>query len=268
MFSFPSRHKPLAEPASYTVSFPPPTGLHPSMSISMPRASLKPPPAPSDTTCALHAYLTLPSTIFGDQYQLATTDPLFLESHNLVGLRALAGEMDLEAPDWAVKRWGSNWLMELATPPEPLDETADSSNWTATIPLHLRYLPPSETGYRIARVPWPVVFWACSAEDDTEMGINPFDRTNLGWDGLFGPRTIFYQLQPKGDHLVEDINVPVLRLGGDGLFQGKFIELGTCLVVSFGFLWVLWKLARIAWSSGLGSNTKARESKTAHVKKE
>ncbi|CAI7604403.1 unnamed protein product [Penicillium glandicola] len=266
MFSFPSRHQPLTEPSSYTVSFASPTGLHPKMSISMPRSSLKRPPAPSDTTCALHTYLTLPSTIFGDQYQLGTTDPLFLESHNLVSLHALAGEMDLEAPDWVVQRWGSNWLLELATPPEAEDaaSTPGPSNWTATIPLHLRYLPPSETGYRTAHIPWPVVFWACTAEDDTKMGLNPFDRTNLGWDGLFGPRTLFYQLQPAGDHLVEEIDVPVLRLEGDGYFQGRYIEFGTCVAISLGFLWVLWRLARVAWSSGVGN----KRAEAVHDKKE
>lgn len=264
MFSFPSRHQPLLEPASYTVSFTPPTGLHPTMSISMPRSSLKRPPASSEATCALHTYLTLPSTIFGDQYQLGTTDNLFLESHNLVALRALAGEMDLEAPDWVVNRWGSNWLLELATPLEDSADLSDSSNWTVTIPLHLRYLPPSETGYRSAYVPWPVVFWACTSEEGTKMGVNPFDRTNLGWDGLFGPRTVFYQLQPTSERLVEDIEVPVLRLEDEGLFRSKNIELGTCVVITLGFFWVLWRLARVAWSSGTGS----KPSKTVHDKKE
>ncbi|KAJ5270453.1 hypothetical protein N7505_006211 [Penicillium chrysogenum] len=251
MFSFPSRHQSLPEPSTYAVSFASPTGLHPTI----------------DTTCALHTYLTLPSTIFGDQYQLATTDPLFLESHNLVALRALAGEMDLEAPDWVVQRWGSNWLLELSTPRETEDATTtpDPSNWTATIPLHLRYLPPSETGHRTAHIPWPVVFWACTAEDDTNMGVNPFDRTNLGWDSLFHPRTLFYQLQPAGDRLVEEVDVPVLRLeGGDGYFQGKHIELGTCVFISLGFMWVLWRLACVAWSSGVGN----KRTKGVHDKKE
>mgnify|MGYP001657856498 CR=1 FL=1 len=234
------------------------------MSISMPRSSLKRPPASSEATCALHTYLTLPSTIFGDQYQLGTTDNLFLESHNLIALRALAGEMDLEAPDWVVNRWGSNWLLELATPLEDSADPSDSSNWTVTIPLHLRYLPPSETGYRSAYVPWPVVFWACTSEEGTKMGVNPFDRTNLGWDGLFGPRTVFYQLQPTSERLVEDIEVPVLRLEDEGLFRSKNIELGTCVVITLGFFWVLWRLARVAWSSGTGS----KPSKTVHDKKE
>ncbi|CAG7931465.1 unnamed protein product [Penicillium olsonii] len=258
MFSFPSRHQHLIESSSYTVSFTPPTGLHPEMSITIPRSTLKQPPAPNDATCALHTYLTLPSTIFGDQYQLATTDPLFLESHNLAALNAHAGEMDLEAPDWIVKKWGSSWLLELATSPtQEQDQTAVPSNWTATIPLHLRYLPPSESGYRTAHVPWPIVFWACTTDDEEGMGPNPFERTHLGWDGLFGPRTTFYQLSPAGERLVEDVDVPVLRLSGEGMFQGKFIELGTCVVISLGFLWVLLKLVRVAWSSGAGANGKS-----------
>lgn len=265
MFSFPSRHHPLPEDASYTVSFSSPTGLHPTMSISMPSSALERPPAPTDAACALHAYLTLPSTVFGDQYQLATTDPLFLQSHNLAALHAVSGETDLEAPDWAVQCWGSTWLFELAT----LSKDTTVSNWTATIPLHLRYLHPSESGYRFAHVPWPVVFWACTADDGTDMGVNPFDRTNLGWDGLFGPRTMFYQLHPKSERLVEELDVPVLRLeDGEGLFKARNIELGTSAAIVLGFLWVLWRLARVAWSSGLGSEGESRRPSAEHDKKE
>lgn len=261
MFSFPSRHHRLREDASYTISFSQPTGLHPTMSISTSQAALERPPAPIDSTCALHTYLTLPSTIFGDKYQLATTDLLFLESHNLASLRAVSGETDLEAPGWAVKHWGSTWLFELAPPP-PNTDTSLPSNWTATIPLHLRYLPPSESGYRSTRVPWPVVFWACTAEDGSKMGVNPFDRTSLGWDGLFGSRTMFYQLHPKSDHLVEELHVPVLQLkDGEGLFQARNIEFGTSIVIVLGFLWVLWRLFL------LGTKGSKRED-TQHDKKD
>ncbi|KAJ5495423.1 Protein pbn1, partial [Penicillium diatomitis] len=247
MFSFPSRHHPLPSDATYSVSFSKPTGLHPTMSITMQAPSLQRPPAPEDATCALHTYLTLPSSVFGDQYQLGTKDTLFLESHNLAALRAHAGEMDLEAPDWAVQRWGSTWLFELDSP--TVDEGASAlKNWTATIPLHLRYLPPSDTGYRTAQVPWPVVFWACTAEDGTKMGVNPFDRTNLGWDGLFGPRTMFYQLHPETGRLVEEIEVPVLKLNnGEGLVTAQIIELGTSFVILLGFLWVLWRLIQVGF---------------------
>ncbi|KAF9890984.1 protease B nonderepressible form [Aspergillus nanangensis] len=253
LFSFPARHHPLPDDATYSVSFPAPTGLHPTMTISLPRASLEAPPAPPDATCALHTYLTLPSTIFGDKYQLSTADPLFLSSHNLVALRAVSGETDLEAPDWVVPRWGSNWLVELATPQQ--SEQAPHE-WNVTIPLHMRYLEPSESGYRSAAVPWPVVFWACTAEDGTKMGINPFDRVNLGWEGLFGTRTMFYQLHPapksqeEPHRLVEKIDVPVLKLEGEGIFQGKVIEVGTVTVILLGLVWVLWKLGLAARSPG------------------
>ncbi|KAI9924474.1 hypothetical protein ASPWEDRAFT_48012 [Aspergillus wentii DTO 134E9] len=265
LFSFPSRHHPLPDDAVYTVSFPSPAGLHPTMTISMPRSSLKPPPAPEDATCALHTYLTLPSSIFGDKYQLSTSDQLFLQSHNLVALRAVSGETDLEAPDWVVPQWGSNWLLEVASPSES-DQGTD--NWNVTVPLHLRYLPPSESGYRTAEVPWPVVFWACTAEEGTKMSINPFDRVNLGWVGLFGPRTMFYQLHPapSGDaasqsRLVEELDVPVLPLNDGGLFHGRVIELGTVAVIVLGSLWVLWKLGLVARSSGTGAQKKDKQGK-------
>ncbi|KAJ5523507.1 hypothetical protein N7513_013051 [Penicillium frequentans] len=267
MFSFPSRHHALPQSAGYMVSFAEPTGLHPTMSISIPRSSLGLPPAPDDTTCGLYTYLTLPSSVFADQYQIGTADSLFLRSHNLAGLRAHAGETDLEAPDWVVKRWGSTWLIELATP--DLDSAVQSANWTATIPLHLRYLNPSESGYRSADVPWPVVFWACSAEDEEAgMGINPFDRKHLGYDSLFAPRTLFYQFHPQSDRLVEEIDFPVLHLkDGEGLFKSRNIELATCVVISLGFLWILWRLVQVTWSSGLGSNGKTERSHK-HDKKE
>jgi len=231
------------------------------MTLSISPSALKAPPAPADATCALHTYLTLPSSIFGDKYQLSTTDPLFLQSHNLAALRAIFGETDLEAPDWAVYHWGSNWLLELAVPEDPEQVTGE---WNVTIPLHLRYLPPSESGYRTIQVPWPVVFWACTAEGGTNMGTNPFDRVNLGWEGLFGPRTMFYQVHPGEDdahaRLIEKINVPVLQLDEEqGLFRSKTIELGTVAVIVLGFVWVLWKLGMVMSSS---SGKKNKQGKT------
>lgn len=81
------------------------------------------------------------------------------------------------------------------------------------------------------------------------MGVNPFDRTNLGWDGLFGPKTMFYQLHPQSGRLVEGIEVPVLKLKeGEGLFRAQNIELGTSVVILLGFLWVLWRLVQVALS--------------------
>jgi hypothetical protein len=252
LFSFPSRHHRLSQAESrlqeYSASFQKPTGLHPILTISFPSgASLKPPTTkPEDSVCALHTYLTLPSSIFADEYAFPTStsdsDPLFQQANNIMSLRAISGELDLEAPDYVVEKWGSALLIELATSASTPARGPSSGTWNATIPLHLRYQPPSTTGNVDIQVPWPIVFWACTAEDGTKFPINPFDRTNLGYDGLFGSRTMFYHLQPKSvsGRLVETIPVPVLnseKVGGN-----QIIEIGTLLVVLLGFAWVLSRL--------------------------
>ncbi|PGH08585.1 hypothetical protein GX51_01104 [Blastomyces parvus] len=303
LFSFPSRHHPLPDSSKYTTTFRHPTGLHPTLQLSFPRSALTaaPPRAPPDSKCGLHTYLTLPSSIFADKYQLSTTDPLFLQSHNLVSLHAIAGETDLEAPDWVTERWGSSLLLELATPSSSsssanshkstdTDADANDNDWQVTIPLHLRYLHPSPSGYRNISVPWPVVFWACTPEGGegeaaagskgTTMGINPFDRVGLGWDGLFAPGTLFYQLHPDagdtsasadGDPhvdadrgmLVEQIQVPVLKIddgdGGGFLENVRSIEMVTVVVVVLGFLWVFQSLGRVVKEGGLGSGGERRD---------
>jgi len=135
-----------------------------------------------------------------------------------------------------IQKWGSSLLLELA-PPLP----SQRGPWNADIPLHLRYLPPDKGGIREVDVPWPVVFWACPAEEGTKMGTNPFDRGELGYDGIFGRRTLFVHLQPVpevGRGLMEKLKVPVIdadKVGG--------VELGTVLVVLLGVAYVLGKLA-------------------------
>jgi hypothetical protein len=76
------------------------------------------------------------------------------------------------------------------------------------------------------------------------MNTNPFDRVNLGYDGLFGARTMFYHLQPTnvGQRLVEDLKVPVLDMSESKV---KWVESGTVAVVLLGFLWVCWTLGRV-----------------------
>ena len=210
-----------------------PTGLHPSLSLKFPSASMRPP----SPICALHAYLTLPSILFPDKYQLSS--PLFLASKNLRALRSVAGETDLEAPNWVVSKWGSTMLMELA-PPAVADSKRSPGSWSAEIPLHLRYLPPSSGGTTRLSIPWPIVFWACHAEKGTKMSVNPFDRVNLGYDGLFGPRTIFHHLQPDtlaGSMLTEEVEVPVLDLE-----HVTWIESGTVAAVLIAMVWIMVKL--------------------------
>ena len=72
---------------------------------------------------------------------------------------------------------------------------------------------------------------------------NPFDSVNLGYDGLFGPRTMFYHLEPRpadpSGLLVEQILVPVLDLGAK---SSRWIEMGTVVTVLLGFAWVMGRL--------------------------
>ena len=82
------------------------------------------------------------------------------------------------------------------------------------------------------------------------MNTNPFDRVNLGYDGLFGTRTMFYHLQPAsgGESLMQDIRVPVLDLQGSKI---QWVESGTVITVIFGFLWVCLSLSAVV-SGNLG----------------
>ena len=89
------------------------------------------------------------------------------------------------------------------------------------------------------------------------MNTNPFDRVNLGYDGLFGPRTMFYHLQPSsgGKSLLEVIEAPVLDLKGSKM---KWVESGTVTMVVLGFLWVCLNLLAVSRES-LGRKGRRRK---------
>lgn len=262
LFSFPSRHQSLlssqAQAQQYTVSFDQPTGLHPTLRITFPSSSSSlldaPSNRPTDSTCALHTYLTLPSVLFPDQYAFPQQhpDPLFTSAHNILTLHSLSGELDLEIPDYATQKWGSAMLLELATPAN--SSSTGTTPWSITIPLHLRYLPPSPSGYRTVTIPHPLLFWACTADDGTKFPVNPFDRVNLGYDGLFGPRTMFFHLEPKAERLVESIKVPVLNEGVMGFNRVEWVT--GCLVLG-GFLYVAVLVLRGIWR-GTGGSASAK----------
>jgi len=261
MFSFPSRHHPLPaaqSQLSVAASFQHPTGLHPKLDLTFPASSLSPP----QPACALHAYLTLPSALFIDRYQFS--DALFLKSQNLIALRALSGEQDLEAPDWVIPAWGSAALFEIAHPPASSEE----ETWTATIPTHLRYVKPDNTTTSSSSdtahlsIPAPILFWACPADEGTKFTTNPFDRANLGYDGLFGTKTMFYHVPPAPvmgeaeDGLLLGLEVPVL----DAEKARGWVGIATVAVVVAGFTWVVWKV--------LGGCAGGKVEKKRDVKKE
>ncbi|KAF4123210.1 glycosylphosphatidylinositol-mannosyltransferase 1 [Geosmithia morbida] len=262
LFKFASRHRTAA--AHFTSRFLAPTGLHPTLQISLDGAGGGRPPSSSsseedgdgdgdgDGACKPYAFLTLPKTIFADRYQL--DDQLFLASKNLTAARHMSHPVDLEAPAYTTTTWGSNLLVEMAAP--------GSDGWTVEVPLHLRYLEPSATGERDVAVPYPVVFWACErAAEGTALADNPFDRTGLGYDQLFSPDTVFWHVEPRPAHgaatadIVNHIAVPVLREEA-----ASWVGAGTAAVVSLGFAWVLWKLATlyasVGYKAGAGDDKK------------
>lgn len=245
MFSFPARHRRI-EGGAFATSFIQPTGLHPALRVQMNARAITPPlSATEGEECALHAYFTLPRGVFADKYQLA--DDLFLESKNLSALRYISQPVDLEAPEYVMDLWGSAVLLELSPPASPAREAI----WTAEVPLHLRYLAPSSGGYASVEVPYPAVFWACTTEEGTKFPASPFERVNLGYDGLFGPRTVFWHVDPRpvkaGGRLMSNIRVPVLDTDRAG-----WVSAGTTAVVVLGFGWIVWKLLQVYLRTGYG----------------
>lgn len=252
-FQTPTRHYPLLNadtfdpnttpklsPLRYKTSINRPTGLHPTLTLTLPTEHLASP----DPSCKLHAHITLPSSLFIDKYQF--NDPLFLSSHHLVALRSISGATDLEAPDWVVPEWGSTSLFELASPEASESAPSDAAgDWNITIPLHLRYQPATSASHAAVEVPWPVVFWACHADEGEKHTSNPFDRKHLGYEALFGPKTRFMHVQPVRERgvdgavkrLVEMIEVPVLDTRKVGWVEG-----GTVGVVVLAFLGLCWVL--------------------------
>ncbi|KAM7223588.1 PIG-X / PBN1 domain containing protein [Rhypophila decipiens] len=250
VFTFPSRHRDAE--SGFSTKFLEPTGLHPTLQIRL--DSNKPPS--TDSYCSPHAYFTLPSTVFADKYQL--DDDLFLASRNLTKLQYISQPVDLEAPEYVMEKWGSSILVELSPP-----NTEKSAPWTAEIPLHLRYLSPAQGGYQKVEVPYPAVFWACAAEEGTKFPTNPFEKVNLGYDGLFGPRTVFWHVEPRpeaGKLLQNAVKVPVLDLD-----KSQWVNIVTAITVLIGFAWVSWKLGVVYFASGHGSS--AASSKPASEKK-
>ncbi|KAL0930945.1 protein pbn1 [Colletotrichum truncatum] len=256
LFNVPARHRHHAETvpgSSFSATFLKLTGLHPTLQLTV--SSARPPV--DDAYCAIHAHFTLPKTIFADRYQLA--DDLFLKSKNLTALRYSSSPVDLEAPAYATKPWGSGVLLELAPPTTGKDE-----GWTAEVPLHLRYLEPANGGYTDVEIPYPAVFWACSSEEGTKFPSSPFERVNLGYDALFGPRTVFWHVEPRpvgaseaGSRLTSSVRVPVLEAG-----QAEWVRIGTAGAVMVGFAWVLWRLVAAYSRTGYGRDAKAAEKKT------
>ncbi|KAK7751506.1 protease B nonderepressible form [Diatrype stigma] len=267
LFSFPSRHMRAGRPSAFSAEFLAPTGLHPTLRLRFDGPARAPvveegvDGEEDEPACSLHAYLTLPRAVFADRYQLADDNALFLASKNLTALRWASQPVDLEAPDYVMKLWGSSVLLELRPPTAaPEEKGQKGQEWTAEIPLHLRYLAPAPGGYRTVQVPYPAVFWACPADEGTKFPNSPFDRVDLGYDGLFGPRTQFWHVSPEPSRnpasgpLMNSVRVPVLDLD-----RSAWVRSGTAAVVLLGFAWVVWKLVGVYARAGSGGKRNRAE---------
>ncbi|KAL1842400.1 hypothetical protein VTJ49DRAFT_5359 [Mycothermus thermophilus] len=251
MFSFPARHHDAE--STFSALFLSPTGLHPTLQLRISSAALPAEAEHDGQDCSPYAYLTLPRSIFADKYQLS--DPLFLASKNLSALRHTTQPVDLEAPEYAVSQWGSAILLELA-PSSP----SSSEEWTAEVPLHLRYLAPVSGGYSTVSVPYPAVFWACQPPEGAEFPPGPFERKALGYDGLFDDGTVFWHVTPQPAEadgqglLVSQVRVPVLNVD-----RAQWVGAGTGLAVAAGFAFVVWKLAGVWFGKGQEVDEKKRQ---------
>jgi hypothetical protein len=125
--------------------------------------------------------------------------------------------------------------------------------------------PSSSSSTSHLSIPAPIVFWACNADEGTKFKVNPFDRENLGYDGLFGTKTMFYHVPPASvmaeaeNGLLLGLEVPVLEAAGAG-----WVSMATGAVVLVGFTWVLWKIL----GGGGGGGAAAVSGKAPVVAKE
>jgi hypothetical protein len=263
MFSFASRHRDAE--SSFSAQFLPPTGLHPTLQLRL-ASHTSPSLSSEDDNCTPYAYLTLPRAIFADKYQLS--DPLFLASKNLTALRHITQPVDLEAPAYVLPQWGSSVLLQLSPPPPAAgEEKTEQQEWTAAIPLHLRYLPPAAGGYADVPVPYPAVFWVCEPAPEQAVAFpsSPFEKGSVGYDGLFEEGTVFWHVEPKpleggggGGSLVNVVRAPVLDLD-----QAGWVNAGTAAAVVVGFAWVVWKLvgAYARGEGGVGEKEREKREK-------
>ncbi|EWC45055.1 hypothetical protein DRE_06194 [Drechslerella stenobrocha 248] len=241
LFSISSRHHSTGANI-YTADFQQPPGLHPKLETTIALGGA----SPADE-CTLNAYFTVPQPFFVDPYQLE--DAKLMKSYGISNVRVVEGETDLEAPVWAVTKWGAVVVAELDTQDYFENRVKDRLPMEFTLPLHLRYLPshPEKTN-QTATLPWPTVFWACRAESGDKMATNPFDRKMLGYEEYFPEQTYFYHITPKLFNRTlstSSLEVPILNSR-----YSQAIEWGTIGVVVIGFAWVLAKVVLSLLGSG------------------
>ncbi|KAF3935645.1 hypothetical protein ABW19_dt0205989 [Dactylella cylindrospora] len=237
----------------FLAEFVDPPGLHPKLNVTV-----APIPISPAEECTINAYFTIPQPFFVDPYQLQ--DEKLMKSYGIKRVRVVEGETDLEAPTWAVSKWGATVIAELDWRNYFRGRSSSNEPLKFTFPLHLRYMPTDpDTTSRNASLPWPSLFWACKSEEWSKMKTNPFDRTALGYEEYFPEQSYFYHLTPKLINTTlsqSTLEVPILSSQ-----SSQAIYWGTVGVIAVGFLWVFGSIL----SSLLG--LKGKETKE-HKKKE
>ncbi|KAK6506910.1 protease B nonderepressible form [Arthrobotrys musiformis] len=229
-FSFASRHH-FRRGEMHIPEYSKPTaGLHPKVEVSL--STTEDPPADG---CTLNAYFTVPQPFFVDPYQLE--DDKLMKSYGIKKVKAVEGETDLEAPVWAMSKWGAIVLVELEIEHHFRIWKKIRHHLKFTLPFHLRYMPTHPEKHKdTAILPAPAIFWACPSEQWSRMSKNPFDRRMLGYEEYFPEETYFYHLPPRfRDATLSrwSLDVPILNS-----VDSQLIEWGTMGIVVLGFLWV------------------------------
>lgn len=103
--------------------------------------------------CTLHLLHVLPADCFIDPYQL--------KEHQDAFSFQLWGTSNLELPTSAVP---SNGSVLLITSNRPEGDLSEDDQVTIRVPLHMRYSRPGQDSTRLVNIPWPLGFWACSAQ--------------------------------------------------------------------------------------------------------
>jgi PIG-X / PBN1 len=159
LFTFPHRDHVLSS-ARVISHLEPVYGSHPNIRTLLPASVLVPPV--NDTldheTCRLRSLYTLSKEVFVDKYQLSQLAQF--HSGGIADVRGVWGEMDLEDPTYKTEGWGSVVLLDVAIPQE-------EGELVLELPVHLRYLEPSNVGaYEALTLLPPRVFWSCQNSDE------------------------------------------------------------------------------------------------------
>lgn len=133
--------------------------------------------------CKLYYYLNLNKSLFADKYQLPR------EVNSYISF----GNSDLELPEYKIKEWGSEILMEI------------EDSQSLSFPLHSRYqLPNNESSSRTVGINNPLIFYGCDVKDSYLLESSPFNnRLDIGgsYERFFTDNTVFYHLETDSSDL-------------------------------------------------------------------